>query len=536
MRNRCYKYILLTLTGWFSFSVEVSGQVMEWVLPPEYKEVVCLGGVLYKVKNVNDKWGIYNISQGELTVPIEYENISPLVEGRALILDGQGERLYGIVDEQGKPVKPLVAANKTPDIVVVKDYPYYSDGLLVFGMFNPQNNLVYGYADKRGDATILPQYRYACPFSQGQAMVINKDGDYQIIDKHGVFHYQGNDRINFMSNPDRNGVFVLVTGGQWVSKAKLENGKIRRTGDLEKRRIVNVINAMMIKSISCRGGGTYQFNNAFQLVEGNAPAVISPVKDIAESSGSLRKVKDGQLYGISYSGATILSGQLKRVKIYDDQYAVATMPDNLTGVLQYNPLGKIDLKAESDNIDFYHHQVHQIPIKVTCSNWQRSPSVTLTIAGDNKKQTFTCRGSDQIVIPYYRAHDREGQLTEDTFSVEMSIDKLKYGQKEITVKSCHQKGYRIAVSGFPTYSRMDGSVTVEVTISSVGEPPSASAVANINNKDYRLYGKSEVTIPVKFSIPVRQEKNCIVNVVVKEEGCPNVTFSKSGTVKSYSLK
>ena len=123
------------------------------MIQPSYKDIVYLGNDLYKVKGFNDKWGIFNTIKGELTVPAEYENISPIVEDRILILDAQGERLYGIVDKQGYPVATLIPANQKPNIVVMKDYPYYSDGLLVVG--HPAGQYYnYGYVDKQGNQKI----------------------------------------------------------------------------------------------------------------------------------------------------------------------------------------------------------------------------------------------------------------------------------------------------------------------------------------------------------------------------------------------
>lgn len=46
-------------------SLGIKAQVMEWVIKPTYKDIVPMGGDLYKVKGSNGKWGVYNAAKGE---------------------------------------------------------------------------------------------------------------------------------------------------------------------------------------------------------------------------------------------------------------------------------------------------------------------------------------------------------------------------------------------------------------------------------------------------------------------------------------
>lgn len=536
MRNRTL-HILYTLSVFYLFGfTKANGQIMEWIIQPSYKDIVCLGKDLYKVKGTNGKWGIYNTSKGEQTVPVEYDNIGPLVEDRCLILDAQGVKLYGIVDEMGNPVSPLIPASQRPDFAVMKEYPYYSDGLLVIGQPSGQY-YNYGYVDKQGNPRIPFKYLYACPFNQGQAMVYTTKGAYQIIDHQGNFPYVGNEKINFMSNPI-NGVFVLVTGNNRISKVRLEHSKFNRIEDIEKGQVVRVSDATISKSISSKGpeGRNYMFDNAFHLIEGNAPSVVSPVRANIESNNNLKKKKIGWLNGINYGNAQILSAQFKDVKIYDDEYAVVTMENNMVGLLRFNQSGKINIDVSPANIEFSHNQESVVPVNVLCKNVISQPMIELSIVGDTQGRVFKTHGSGKIEIPFYESHNQIGKSTSKTLEVEITADKLKLGRKEINISSSHQAGFKINIGGFPTYSDKRGTATVNVNISSVGGTPSESATAIVNGTKHSFNGRTQLSIPVHFSIATGQTKSCSVSVAVTENGCPSVSSSKNGTIKSYSLQ
>lgn len=529
------KCFLLSLS---LFALDKSNaQVMEWVIDPSYKEIIYMGNDLYKVKGSNGKWGIYSTSKGELTVPAEYENISPLVEDRILILDAQGEKLYGIVDEHGIPVEQLVSASHRPDYVVMKEYPYYSDGLLVIGRPSGQY-YNYAYANKQGKVIIAFNYLYACPFDHGQAMVYKKNGAYQIIDHDGKFQYVGNERINFMSNP-KDGVFVLVTDNNRISKARLENSKFNRLEDIEKGKIVvSVSDAIRTKSInSSPKGNNYLFDNAFHLIEGNASSVISPVKALNETNGNLKKEKINGLYSLKYNNSQILPEQFKDVKIYADEYAIVTLANtNQVGVLKINPEGKISIDSQMGIMEFYHNKEQNIPIKISCSNLSNQPAIELSIVGDGNNRIYKCQGSGQIEIPYYKAHSELEETSKESIELDLVVDRLKFGRKEINVKSQHLRGYKISIGDFPQYSNKDFNATVNVSITSVGGSPSESAEAIINGSKHYFNGNKQLSIPVHFKIPQNQAKSCSVNVSVSEKGCPTFTSNKNATIKPINWR
>jgi len=538
MKNRTAHIIYIFFMCCLLRNTKASGQIMEWVIQPSYKNIVCMGKNLYKVKNANGKWGVYNTSTNNMTVPVEYDNIGPLVEERSLILDVQGERLYGIIDEQGSPVSQLVPASQRPDFAVMKEYPYYSDGLLVVGQPSGQY-YNYGYVDKQGNQKVPFKFLYACPFNNGQAMVYNTNRNYQIIDNGGNSQYRGNEKIDFMSNP-KNGVFILVTKsrlGDRISKARLKDYKFVDLEDIEEKQKINVADATINKSIYCSNiGKTYQFNNAFHLIEGNAPSVVSPVKTINESNGSLKKEKNGGLYGINYNNNPVLIEQFKDVKVYDDEYAIVTMKNNMVGLLRFNPSGKISIGASSTTIEFSHNQEAVVPVDISCNNTMSQPTFELTVVGDNINKTYKRQGPGRIEIPFYESHNQIGEPTNKELVLELTSDNLKLGRKNISITSKHKAGFSISISEFPEYSSQNGTAKISIAINSVDGPPSNSAFVTVNGGE-KLYFKGETTLTtsVSYKISPGETKNCSINVVVSENGCPTIQRSKSGYIKSYNL-
>lgn len=529
MKNNKIRLLLLATLSLATISTYA--QVMEWAIRPDFKDIVHIGGSLYKVKGTNGKWGVYNIDRRELTVRTEYDSITPIVENRALILDAQGLHLHGIIDTQGQPVQPLV---RTSSLVVMPEYPYYSDGLLVVG-----NYYSFGYVDDRGNVKIPLEYLYACPFDHGQAMVKNSKKKYQIINKQGYFTYQGNMKIDFMSNP-RNGVFILAStsGNKKIIKAKLVGDKIEELEKLDGGKIIDYSRAIESHSIQCKGGSTYSFNNAFHFIESGVPSVEYPAVPSVERYVNLRKEQSGSRYGLTYNRKPLIAPQFADVRIYQDKHAIVTTPEGgMKGLLKLNALGRIDIKTTPQTFDFYHNEPKNIPIQVECSNMDGTPTVELTVSSDGfGSRTFNRQGSGTINVPFYEAHNQKDVVTTKVLTVETVIDGLRYGSMEQKVVSSHKDGFSISIGAFPEYSKKDGSAVVSVTITANGGTPSSSARAVVNGRTHYFNGDNRITTSASFNIPVGKVQNCTVNVAVLEDGCPSKSQSSSRQLKHYSLQ
>ena len=513
-------------------SLGMKAQVMEWAIKPTYKDIVPMGGDLYKVKGSNGKWGVYNAAKGEQTIVTEYDSITSLVEDRALILDKTGLKLYGILSESGSEVTPLKPASQEPDFVVMPDYPYYSEGLLVVGQIpsGRGGNCLFGYVDKQGREVIAFDNYYACPFNNGLAMVWTKKKTYRIINKQGVSQYQGNEDVRFISNP-KDGEFLLVTGNK-IRKARMEGNKFKTVYDINTGgRIVDVVDATRYNNISCRGGDTFRFDKAFHYIENGVEPNYSI--EILENSSSLTKSRVGRLYGLNYNSKQILMEQFKNVYIYNDEYALVTLQDGFIGLLQYNPLGKITVSGPNSTIEFAHNTIQMIPVTVSCSGmFNNKPVVELTCNGT----TEICNENGQVRFPFYEGHDKASNTTTKQLTVDMMVDKLNYGSRTFDVKSSHIDGYKLGSVNIPEYSNMDGSASVRVTVNAINGTPSSSAKATVNGTTKSFNGQSSLSFSFPVSIPQGEAKSVSINIRVTEEGCPAWTASRSGTIQHLSIK
>lgn len=524
------KFLILCLCVMSSLGMEA--QVMEWVIKPTYKDIVSMGGDLYKVKGSNGKWGVYNVAKGEQTIVVEYDSITPLIENRALILDKTGLKLYGILSESGSEVTPLKPASQEPDYVVMPDYPYYSEGLLVVGQIpsGSGGNCLFGYVDKQGKGVIAFDNYYASPFNNGLAMIWTKKKTYRLINKQGVSQYQGNDDVRFISNP-KDGEFLLVTGNK-VRKARMDGNKFKTIKEINTGgRIVDVADATRYNKISCRGGDTFRFDKAFHFIENGNEANYSVV--LSEKSSRLTKTRVGRQYGLNYNSKQLLPEQFKNVYIYNDEYALVTMSDGTKGLLQYNPSGKISISGPKNTIEFAHNTNKMVPVTVSCSGMYCSnPVVELTCNGSTER----CNGNGQVQFSFYEGHNNTYNFTTKQMTVDMMVDKLNYGSRTFEVRSSHIDGYKIGNISIPAYSNMNGIATVTVKIDAINGTPSSSARATVNGTTKSFNGQSSLSFSIPVSVPQGGTKSVSIGIRVSEDGCPNWTAIQYGTVQHLSRK
>lgn len=521
--KRLFVLLLLALTVCCNYA-----QVIEWAIKPVYQEIVPIGKDVYKVKANNNKWGVYNVPKGQLTVKAEYDSITAVVEGRALLLDHKGMFLYGIISEDGSPVGNILSASQQPDFIVSSEYPYFSDGLLAVGQIPAGGGeCLFGYVNKQGKAVVAFDNYYASPFDNGYAMVWSSKKTYRIINKQGVSQYQGNEDIRFISNPKDN-EFLLVTGNK-VRLARLEDNKFKTIRNIDTGgRIVDVADATRYYTISCRGGDTFRFDKAFHYIEYGEEPVYSV--SIPESIGNLKSEKVGRYYGLSYDGVVLLKEQFRDVRIFDD-YAVVTTTNGMKGLVEYNPLGLFSLSGPSEPIEFYHNSSTSVPVNITCSDFVSMPTIELTFDG----KTETVQGSGQATFAYYEPHTEYGKTTSRTIPIEVTIDGLKYGSRNIDVSSFHSKGFKVSSIDIPSHSNMNGNATVQLTIQSINGVPS-SAVADVNKVTKSFDGKSSVSFKIPFTIPAGEAINVKINIKVEENNCPVWTDNKGGTIEHLSRK
>jgi hypothetical protein len=107
-------------------------------------------------------------SNGYFIVKPKYETINPFSEGRATVITNQG---FKVIDESGKET-------------TAKAYSFigdYKEGRALIADTGENGQYLYGYLNRRGKEVLPLEYLSATDFSEGKAVVKNKDGTYSLI-------------------------------------------------------------------------------------------------------------------------------------------------------------------------------------------------------------------------------------------------------------------------------------------------------------------------------------------------------------------
>ena len=138
-------------------------QTMKWLCEPLYDTIEVLNDRLYLV-SLDGKYGILNNS-GEVIQALNYDEITPFQEGRALLLrkgsTGYNE-MVGLIDESGTMIRTFEGQGIIPSF----DYPFYKEGKMVYATAVKGKSVGYkfGYLDLDGQECIPAKYTYAAPF------------------------------------------------------------------------------------------------------------------------------------------------------------------------------------------------------------------------------------------------------------------------------------------------------------------------------------------------------------------------------------
>jgi hypothetical protein len=107
-------------------------------------------------------------SNGYFIVKPKYDTINPFSEGRATVITNQG---FKVIDESGKETTS-------------KAYSFigdYKEGRALIADTDEDGQYLYGYLNRRGKEVLPLEYVAASDFSDGKAVVKNKDGTYSLI-------------------------------------------------------------------------------------------------------------------------------------------------------------------------------------------------------------------------------------------------------------------------------------------------------------------------------------------------------------------
>lgn len=536
------KRITITLLA-ILYVIPLFSQTMEWHIKDNYADVKYMGNNLFKVKNSGGKWGVIN-EYGEITVDVQYDSITPLVENRALLLDVNGRYLKGIINERGQIIKSF------HNNEIISNFQCYSEGMLAYGV-EAGAIYLFGYLDINGNTKIEPKYYWAAPFTDGKAVIQYKSKNFGIINKSGGGELNDNRKFIFMSTPVDNILLIAVSGnrGDEISLVKLEaNGRLNEVEKLEKETGYSVY-VNDYNTISYQNGNRYYFDNAMRLVSSSTGKIFNEHLTYytqLPNSSNFNKMREKNGWKITHSGNTLLTSSFRDILFCGNEYAIVTSQKNTMGVLKFNQNGEIKIENVPTQAEFYHNAMVNGSIAVNISGLFPSSQVQIGIVGLNKNNQEEIinvpvgyNGIYNQSISYFIPATSFDSKVNLPINVNLYIDGMLYKTETITLIGIHKRAFKVSDANAPEFSDVDGNATITFNVQSLESEPSSSAkviVSGASNQTKRFNGEDLLYFKVPVTIPVESSKTFSFTVTIKEEGCPSYTRTISRTIKHYDLQ
>lgn len=143
----------------------VGAQSVDWLVAPQYSEILYFGPQMYKVTK-NGKVGLIS-TDGTVIVQPQYDAINLFYEGRAIFANKtqDGWQLKGVVTDNG------VVKYASGIYYLLNDYKFFSEGFIT--VTNASGK--YGYLDENCEPAFEFSSDEVRPFSEGFAAVGNED-------------------------------------------------------------------------------------------------------------------------------------------------------------------------------------------------------------------------------------------------------------------------------------------------------------------------------------------------------------------------
>lgn len=517
-------------------------QTMEWHIKDNYVDVRYMGNNLFKVKNSNGKWGVIN-EYGETTVAIQYDSITPIVENRALLLDATGQFLSGIINEKGQIIKSFHNGER------LANFQYFNEGMLAYGVISG-NYYLFGYLDINGNTRIMPQYFWAAPFNNGKAVIQYKSKNYGLIDNYGGKVLNDNRKFKFMSTPVENKLLIAMASnrGEKVLLANLTpNGKLNEIEELEGGTTVN--SSTDYKSISCRNGNNYYFDNAMRLISSSKGKIFNEpltYNTSFSSSSKFKKMREEDGWKVLHSDNILFQSSFRDISFCNNEFAIVTSQKNTMGVLKLNNNGSITIQNVPAKAEFYHNALVKGNLAVNINGLFPSSQVQIGVIGlkeNDQEEKFNVpigyNGIYNQSISYFIPATNFDSEVNLPVKVNLYIDGMLHKTETKTLRGVHKRAFRVTDASASEYSDPDGNATITFNVQSMESEPSSSAkviVSGAASQSKRFNGEELLYFNFPVTIPVESTKTFSFTVTIKEDGCPSYTRTISKTIKHYILQ
>lgn len=526
-------------------------QSMEWLCRPgKYQNIQYMGNDLFKVQRSDNKWGIIH-ADGHEIIDIKYDSITSFVESRALILDITGKKLIGIIDSKGRIVKSFVNSE-----YYVTKYPCFKEGRLCYIDKNNRRNgySLQGYLKDNGEVAIQPNFYLAAPFQQGIATVQYTEGYFGLINESGKTAITSDVKYKFLSSLV-NGCLIGIGetsrhGGDILKLMRLDGNRLH-DGEKYENGKYNVDLSDDFSHLSSQNGHYYKIDSQWRIVDANYDGFKLPyiIKDdlvvITESSEMLSKLESQNGVQIYYMGAPILEHAFQDVSTYEKKYAIVSGKNKKIGVLKLNPSSGIELTAPSYVVTFYHNTR---PNRILGGE-DIIPTQYVEIKADVKDvntEDVKCYLNEQgnlyyaplkkeetgwkLFLPYFSPDGDYDNIISKDVLISFTYDGMDWMHRTLTIKSKHEKGYDINISGPEIISNEDG--ILQINIESVQGVSAVETTVSITGLKDISFSGSKKMIPVHVNVPSGTTKTFTYTVTISEEGCPTFSKTVSKTISS----
>lgn len=515
---------------------------MEWLCRPgKFVAIQYIGYDLFKVKNADNKWGIIS-ADGKQILDVKCDSITPYVEGRALILDKSGNKILGLLNQEGEIIKSF-----ENEFICVTSFPYYKEGLLGY---KGKNGLC-GYINSKGAIAINAKFYLAAPFQNGIATVQYADGYYGLINKSGGSAIISDTKYYFLSS--------IVDGHLFAVTASNRGGNLLRTMELDVNRLIatQTIESKMFVDLSddftylvAQNGHHYFIDNQWRISGANYKFKMPyKIEDkftfITESVELLSKQETKNGVQITYMGKPIIENSFDNVETYEKKYAIVSAKDKSIGVLKLNPSAGIEL-AEPTQVFVFNH--NPLPSALSANLDEMEPEQYIEIQVDIKDvipSQLKCylneggylryaplkqrEGIWFLHVPFFKSDTQFDNIITNEVDIAITYDGLDWMHRLVKLSTKHEPGYDIQISG-NSVTNNQGVGNIVITVLSIKGKPNKPVTIEVAGKNVIMTGnKKEITIPVS-NIPEGESKNFTYNVTVREEGCPVTTRTLAKTI------
>lgn len=510
----------------------VYGQSVDWLWEPSnYADISYMGHDLFKFK-ANGKCGIYNALKQEFVLEARYDSLTNMVEGSSIALDAAGESILAIINEHGG-VKDLSSRN-----YVVSNYPHFKEGYLVYGDLSMN---LYGYLDQDGRVAIRPQFYQAFPFQQGIASVKYPNEQYGLINITGSSAMFSDTEFLFLSSPV-NGQLIGKTNstrrGNQLKIYQLEGAKLREIKTLESK-IGNITVSSNFAQIACAlNNHIYYLDNQQRVVKANYSVDLPRVDDlsvriVSESQGTLGKKKIGDAFQLTYEGHPFMDELFKSVAIYGNKYIVVRSKQGTLGILGFSPTSTVRLKSPTETIVFSHNEKQNVQLPIVVRDVDLS-NIRFYMEENGVRQQLTAINKN-LIVPYFMGDSQFNNIKKGNITIAITKNEMEWQKQLISINSMHEKGYIINITA-PQKSAADGTAVITITVQAKNKASNASASISVNGQSHGSMNGQYKTITLQRNVPKGETLSLSFNVVVAEEGCPNVQVTKTLSISNPSKK